>query len=114
MYFHAIFLFSCAAALLADGRSFSAAGLLHGARRRLLQEDVATGVRVADLSQLPGNLTVTGEIFIPEIQLNGTINISSADSQQVSYGSYYLGPDQVRQLNATISAEMVCLSMGCL
>eukprot|EP00892_Ulva_mutabilis_P008873 jgi/Ulvmu1/6358/UM029_0066.1 len=106
MHLYVFVLYLCAVKLFADGRSFSPAGLLQGATRRLQQEDVATGVRVADLSKLPSNVTALVEYAVPETQLKGSINISYTDSKQVSYGSYYLGPDQVRQLNATISAEM--------
>lgn len=109
MYFHILVLLSCSAALFAAGRSFHSSDLQPGRTRLLLQEDIATGVRVANLSSLPANLSAEVEFSVPERPLKGTINISSADSLQVSYGTYYLGPDQVKQLNETISAEMVGL-----
>jgi len=96
-----------ATALAANGRAFSSSGQHRFWMRRLLQEDVATGIRVADFSMLPPNLTAVVEYDVPETQLKGSINISATDSHQVSYGTYSLGPDQVKQLNATISAEMV-------
>lgn len=94
-------------ASIVSGGSF-ASDSVHSGMRRMLEEEVATGIRVADFEDLPANLTAEVQFLISEIQLKGTINISSSNSEQVSYGTYYLGPDQVRQLNETISNEMVC------
>lgn len=101
-----ILAFLCTAAAV-DGRFYAPLLQSKARMRRLLQDEVATGVRVADFSNLPSNLTAEVEYSVPEKQLKGNINISSTNSEPVSYGTYFLGPDQVRQLNETISAEMV-------
>lgn len=97
----------CVGLLAVDARAFGQFFPSAAVTRRLLQDDVATGIRVVDFSNLPGNLTAEVEYNVPETQLNGAINISATSSERVSYGTYFLGPEQVRQLNETISAEMV-------
>nr|BAV58352.1 hypothetical protein [Ulva partita] len=100
----------CVVGLAVDARK---AAPIHGSElllRRLLQEDVVTGIRVANFTNLPGNLTAEVEYNVPEVQLAGSINITSTNSEKVPYGTYFLGPEQVRQLNETISAEMSLVS----
>lgn len=104
-----ILLFISAVVLGVHGRAWMPSRVQAG-MRQLLQEELATGIRVADFSDLSENLSA--EVYIGEKQLKGTINISASSSEQVSYGTYYLGPDQVRQLNDTISVEMVCSSIA--
>jgi hypothetical protein len=63
-------------------------------------------VRVANFTAI---IDVAGDALVPEQELTGRINVTPSD-MPVLYGAYYLGPDEVAQINHTIASEMVrCL-----
>ena len=72
--------------------------------RSLQQTDLGsvTRVRVVNFSSLPD----TNDQDVDETELSGRINVT-ASNEPVMYGAYYLGPDQVKQINATIATELV-------
>ena len=72
--------------------------------RSLQQTDLGsvTRVRVVNFSSLPD----TNDQDVDETELSGRINVT-ASNEPVMYGAYYLGPDQVKQINATIASELV-------
>lgn len=93
-----------------------AIGTVHGqsrGTRRLQQEAaaapvrLAVGVRVADFSTLPVNLTAVVDVSVPEMQLEGQVNVSSTSSEVAMYGTHVLGPAEVQDLVEVISTEMV-------
>lgn len=72
--------------------------------RRLQQTNLesVTRVRVVNFATLPDS----NDQDVDETELTGRINVTASD-KSVMYGAYYLGPDQVRQLNHTIATELV-------
>ena len=72
--------------------------------RRLQHSDLetVTRVRVANFSALSDS----NDQEVDETELSGRINVT-ASNEPVMYGAYYLGPDQVKQINATIASELV-------
>jgi hypothetical protein len=89
---------------LVDARSYQ----VSYPARRLQQETanvVGAKIRVADFASV---LRSSGDVVLSETELAGRINVTSS-AEPVLYGAYYLGPDQVAQINHTISTELVCL-----
>lgn len=81
--------------------------LLVPSTRRLQQNgpQSATKVRVVDFATLKTN----GDQRVGEKELKGRINVTDS-TEPVQYGAYFLGPDQVAQLNHTIATELVRLA----
>jgi hypothetical protein len=76
--------------------------------RSLLQDtpNIVASVRVANLTTI---IDVAGDALVPEQELTGRINVTPSD-MPVLHGAYFLGPDEVAQINHTIASELVrCL-----
>jgi hypothetical protein len=67
-------------------------------------DTIGSRIRVADFKSV---LRSAGDVDIGERELAGSINVTSSDVP-VLYGAYYLGPDEVAQINHTIATELVC------
>ena len=65
-----------------------------------------TRVRVVNFATLPDS----NDQIVDETELKVPINVTASD-KSVMFGAYYLGPDQVRQLNYTIATELVRSSL---
>jgi hypothetical protein len=88
-------------------RPQSVSYLRSAASRRLqqLRESAPTSVpiRVLNFTRLPEQST---DQSVPEDTLQGRINVTES-TEPDQYGAWYLGPEQVAQLNHTISTELV-------
>jgi hypothetical protein len=95
---------------LGDARSYQVS--YPAIARRLHQETVDTvgaRIRVADFKSV---LRSSGDKLLDEKELAGSINVTSSDVT-VLYGAYYLGQDEVAQINHTIATELVCYAASC-
>ena len=73
------------------------------------------GIRAADFSSVPGPADLTAELAfdVPEIQLEGTIDVlADSPGSDDHESAYHMGPSQVDQLSQAISAELVRLAMN--
>jgi hypothetical protein len=93
-----VFSVSCLVAAHSDQISLPGRSLLQDS------EKVVASVRVANLTSI---MNVAGDSLMPEQELKGRINVTSSDVP-VLYGAYYLGSDEVAQINHSIASELVC------
>jgi hypothetical protein len=74
--------------------------------RSLLQGNETTvpaKIRVANLTNV---LNTTGDVLLDEQELQGSIDVTSS-SEPVLYGTYFLGPSELAEINHTIATELV-------
>jgi hypothetical protein len=79
---------------------------LRGPSARRLQQKTpspATSIRVVNFGKLGEQ---NADMLVPEVTLQGRINVTDT-TEPVQYGAYYLGPEQVKELNYTIATELV-------